>query len=138
MEVVHERCCGLDVHKEVVVARALTSDIVGSDGQPKAVLRRFGTMTEDLLALAAWLAERGVAQVAMEGTGVYRRPVWNILEEAGGLELLPVNAHHTKAVPGRKADSKDAPWLAELPRRGLVRGSSVPDWAQREPRELTR
>jgi transposase len=138
MEVVNERCAGLDVHKKVVVACALTPDEVGADGQPTPVLRRFGTMTEDLVALAGWLAERGVVRVAMESTGVYWQPVWNILEEVGGFEPLLVNAHHIKAVPGRKTDVKDAQWLAELLRHGLVGASFVPDRAQRELRELTR
>ena len=138
MEVVNERCAGLDVHKKVIVACALTPDAVGRGGRPKPVLARFGTMTEDLAALSGWLAERGVVQVAMESTGVYWQPVWNILEEAGGFELLLVNAHHIKAVPGRKTDVNDAQWLAELLRHGLVRASFVPDRAQRELRELTR
>jgi transposase len=138
MEVVNERCAGLDVHKKVVVACALTPDEVGADGQPTPVLRRFGTMTEDLVALAGWLAERGVVRVAMESTGVHWQPVWNILEEVGGFEPLLVNAHHIKAVPGRKTDVKDAQWLAELLRHGLVGASFVPDRAQRELRELTR
>jgi len=138
VEVVNERCAGLDVPKKVVVACVLTPEEVGPSGQPKPVLRRFGTMTEDLVALAAWLAERGAVQVAMESTGVYWQPVWNILEEAGGFALLLVNAHHIKAVPGRKTDVKDAQWLAELLRHGLVRASFVPDRAQRELRELTR
>jgi transposase len=138
MEVVNARCAGLDVHKKVIVACALTPEMVGRDGQPKPALARFGTMTEDLVALARWLAERGVVQVAMESTGVYWQPVWNILEEAGEFELLLVNARHIKAVPGRKTDVKDAQWLAELLRHGLVRASFVPDRAQRELRELTR
>jgi transposase len=121
-----------------VVACALTPDTVGADGQPTPVLRRFGTMTRDLLELAAWLAEQGVAQVAMESTGVFWQPIWNILEEVDQFELVLVNAHHIKAVPGRKTDIKDAQWLAELLRHGLVRGSFVPDRAQRELRELTR
>lgn len=138
MEVVNGRCAGLDVHKKVVVACVLTPDEVRADGQPRPVLKRFGTMTEDLVGLAGWLAERGAVQVAMESTGVYWQPVWNILEEHGGFEVLLVNAHHIKAVPGRKTDVKDAQWLAELLRHGLVRASFVPDRAQRELRELTR
>lgn len=138
MEVVHARCAGLDVHKKIVVACVLTPDKVGADGQPQPVLRRFGTMTAELQELAAWLAEQGVQQVAMESTGVYWQPVWNILEEVGLFALVLVNAHHIKAVPGRKTDIKDAQWLAELLRHGLVRGSFVPDRAQRELRELTR
>ncbi len=138
MEVVNPRCAGLDVHKKLVVACALTSNAVKADGQPQPELARFGTMTQDLRELARWLAERGVVQVAMESTGVYWQPIWNILEEHGGFELLLVNAHHIKAVPGRKTDVKDAQWLAELLRHGLVRASFVPDRAQRELRELTR
>jgi transposase len=95
-------------------------------------------MTEDLEALADWLREAGCVQVAMESTGVYWQPVWNILEEVGGFELLLVNARHVKIVPGRKTDVNDAEWLADLVRHGLVRGSYVPDRAQRELRELTR
>jgi transposase len=138
MEVVHARCAGLDVHKQSVVACVLTPDVVGAGGQPRPVLRRFSATTAELEALARWLADRGVRQVAMESTGVYWQPVWNILEEHGGFELLLVNAHHIKAVPGRKTDIKDAQWLAELLRHGLVRGSYVPERAQRELRELTR
>lgn len=138
MEVVYARCAGLDVHKKVVVACALTPERVRADGQPQPVLRRFGTMTGELQELAAWLAEQGVQTVAMESTGVYWQPVWNILEEVGLFDLVLVNAHHIKAVPGRKTDIRDAQWLAELLRHGLVRGSFVPDRAQRELRELTR
>ena len=135
MAVVYARCAGLDVHKKRVVACAI---VPGADGRAERTVRRFGTMTEDLVALAAWLAERAVAHVAMESTGVYWQPVWNILEEHGGFELLLVNARHIKAVPGRKTDVRDSEWLAELLRHGLVRGSYVPDRAQRELRELTR
>ena len=138
MDVVHARCAGLDVHKKLVVACALTPERVGANGQPAPVIRRFGTMTGELQELAAWLAEQGVQQVAMESTGVYWQPVWNILEEVGLFELLLVNARHIKAVPGRKTDVKDAQWLAELLRHGLVKASFVPDRAQRELRELTR
>ena len=139
MQVVHERCAGLDVHKKVIVACGLTPEVVDeATGQPRPQVARFGTMTEDLVALAGWLVERGITTVAMESTGVYWQPVWNILEEAGGFALLLVNAQHIKAVPGRKTDVQDAQWLAELLRHGLVRGSFVPDRAQRELRELTR
>jgi transposase len=138
MEVVNERCAGLDVHKKLIVACALTPAAVGRGGQPTPVVARFGTMTEELVALARWLAERGVVQVAMESTGVYWQPIWNILEEVGGFELVLVNARHIKAVPGRKTDVNDAHWLADLLRHGLVRASFVPDRAQRELREVTR
>ena len=135
MEVVIERCAGLDVHKKSVTACAI---VPGAEGRPVREVRRFGTMTDDLLALGDWLAARAVTQVAMESTGVYWQPVWNILEERGGWELLLVNARHIKAVPGRKTDVRDSEWLAELTRHGLVRGSYVPDRAQRELREVTR
>jgi transposase len=133
MRVVHERCCGLDVHKKVVAACVLTP---GERGAARKEQRAFGTMTEDLERLAAWLTERGVTHVAMESTGSYWKPVWNVLEERFALVLA--NAQHVKRVPGRKTDVKDAEWLAELLRHGLVQGSFVPDRAQRELRELTR
>ena len=135
MDVVIERCAGLDVHKKSVTACAI---VPGADGRPERTVRRFGTMTADLEGLADWLAGRAVTHVALESTGVYWQPVWNVLEERGGWELLLVNARHVKAVPGRKTDVRDSEWLAELTRHGLVRGSYVPDRAQRELRELTR
>lgn len=129
MKVVYERCCGLDVHKKTVVACAITPE-----GQE---VRTFGTMTNDLLQLADWLAGKGVTHVAMESTGVYWKPVYNLLEGLG-MTLLVVNAHHIKAVPGRKTDVKDAEWIADLLRHGLVRGSHIPDRPQRELQELVR
>jgi transposase len=133
MDVVYARCCGLDVHKQTVVACLLTP---GAKGRPQKAVRTFGTMTEDLLALSDWLTAAGCTQVVMESTGVYWKPVWNLLE--GSFELLLVNAQHVKQVPGRKTDVKDAEWLADLLRHGLLRGSFVPDQPQRELRELTR
>jgi len=135
MDVLYTHCCGLDVHKREVVACLV---VPGADGRATKTIRRCWTMTEDLEALADWLREAGCVQVAMESTGVYWQPVWNILEEVGGFELLLVNARHVKIVPGRKTDVNDAEWLADLVRHGLVRGSYVPDRAQRELRELTR
>jgi transposase len=133
MDVVHERCCGLDVHKQTVVACV----IVQSSGRmPQREVRTFGTMTADLLELADWLNDSRVTHVAMESTGVYWKPVWNLLE--GQVELLLVNAHHVKQVPGRKTDVKDCEWLADLLRHGLLRASFVPPRPQRELRELTR
>jgi transposase len=129
VEVVHERCCGLDVHKASVTACVLSSQ--------RRETRTFGTMTDELLRLAAWLQEEQVTHVAMESTGVYWKPIHNILE-GGQLELLVVNARHVKAVPGRKTDVKDAEWLADLLRHGLLRASFVPDRQQRELRELVR
>jgi transposase len=98
----------------------------------------FGTMTADLERLAAWLAARGITDVVMEATGVYWKPIYNVLEQHGGFRLVVGNAEHLKAVPGRKTDVKDAVWLARLLRHGLVRSSFIPDREQRELRELTR
>lgn len=133
MDVMHACCAGLDVHKDTVFACILTSTGAGA---PQRQLRSFGTTTPALLALGDWLAAAGVTHVAMESTGVYWKPVWNLLEER--FALLLVNAQHVKAVPGRKRDDTDSVWLAQLLRHGLVRASYVPDRAQRELRELTR
>jgi transposase len=133
MEVVNERCCGLDVHKQTVVACVI---VPGKGRQPHKEIRTFGTMTADLLALADWLSDYRVTHVAMESTGVYWKGIWNLLE--GQVELLLVNAHHVKQVPGRKTDVKDCEWLADLLRHGLLRPSFVPARPQRELRELTR
>ena len=108
MDVMYERCCGLDVHKRTVVACLLIS---GKQGAPQKEVRTFGTMTADVLALGAWLAAAGCTHVAMEGTGVYWLPIWNLLEDR--FTLLLVNARHVKTVPGRKTDVKDAEWLAD-------------------------
>jgi transposase len=133
MDVVHARCCGLDVHKRTVVACLLTS---ASGGEPSKEVRTFGAMTDDLLRLADWLTSVGCTHVAMESTGVYWKPVYNLLE--GAVEVLVVNARHIKAVPGRKTDVKDCEWIAELLRHGLLHPSFIPDRPQRELRELTR
>jgi transposase len=133
MEVVYARCCGIDVHKRSVTACCLTP---GASGQPQRQVRTFETMTDGLLALGDWLASLGVTHVAMESTGVYWKPLWNLFEAE--FTLLLVNAQHVKAVPGRKTDVGDAEWLAELLRHGLLRGSFVPDRPARELRELTR
>jgi transposase len=133
MEVLYPRCCGLDIHKKTVVACLITAE---AGQQPVKVIRTFRTMTVDLLALADWLHTAACTHVAMESTGVYWRPIYNLLE--GLCELLVVNAQHIKAVPGRKTDIKDAEWIAELLRHGLLRGSFIPAKAQRQLRELTR
>jgi len=133
VEVVHRRCCGLDVHKKSVVACVLLSD---PSGPPQREVRTFGTFTHEVLALADWLAEQQVTHIALESTGVYWKPIWNLLEDR--FALLLVNPRHIKAVPGRKTDVHDAEWLAELLRHGLLTPSFVPDRAQRELRELTR
>jgi len=128
MDTFHLRCCGLDVHKKSVVACAITPE--GRE------TRTFRTMTGDLLTLADWLRERGVSQVAMESTGVFWKPVYNLLEDE--FTVMVVNAAHIKTVPGRKTDVKDAEWIAELLQHGLLRASFIPDRPQRELRELTR
>ena len=133
MDVVYERCAGLDVHKQTVVACVLGP---GATGAVVKEVRSFGTMTADLLELADWLAQHQVTDVAMEATGVYWRPVWNLLEEQ--FHLLLANPQHIKAVPGRKTDVRDAEWIAELLRHGLIQGSFIPDRPHRELRELTR
>jgi transposase len=133
MEVLYSRCAGVDVHKKTVVVCRI---IPGPDGKPLKEIRTFTTMTRDLLALSDWLTEGGVTHVAMESTGVYWKPVYNLLE--GNFTLLLVNAAHIQQVPGRKSDVKDCAWIADLLRHGLLKGSFVPDRFQRELRELTR
>lgn len=132
MEVIYPRCCGLDIHKESISACVLIKE----PGKREKHLARFGTMTSDLLKLGDWLRSWGVKRVAMESTGVYWKPIWNILEDEFELELI--NAQHIKQVPGRKTDTKDCEWIAELLQHGLVRASFVPAQAQRDLRELTR
>jgi transposase len=135
MDVVHGRCAGLDVHKKTVVACVLRSV---QQGMVDKEVRTFGTMLTDLETLSDWLVECGCTHVAMEATGVFWKPIYNVLEQRSELELLVVNAHHLKTVPGRKTDVKDAEWIATLVRHGLVRASLIPDRHQRELRELTR
>jgi transposase len=132
MHVLYPRCCGIDVHKATLSACIL---IHGPDGKERH-LHRFGTMTRDVTELANWLRSHGVQIVAMESTGVYWKPIWNLLE--GQLELMLVNAQHIKAVPGRKTDIKDCEWIAELLQHGLLRGSFVPPEQIRELRDLNR
>ena len=128
MRVVHERCCGLDVHKRSVVACVMTPE--------DQKTRTFGTTTRQLMALADWLGEMEVTHVAMESTGVFWKPVVNLMEDR--FTVWVVNAHHIKAVPGRKTDVKDAEWIADLLRHGLLRPSFIPERSQRELRELVR
>ena len=133
MQVIYACCCGLDVHKKIIAACVLVCD---EQGRKRKEIRSFGTMTQDLLALTDWLRTLEVTHVAMESTGVYWKPVWNILE--GHFELLLVNAQHIKAVPGRKTDARDCEWIAELLQHGLLKASFVPPPAIRELRDLTR
>ena len=133
MEVLYPRCCGLDVHEKTVMACVVVS---GDGPVPRKETRTFTTMLPDLRALSAWLTAEQVTHVAMESTGVYWKPIWNVLEPR--FTLLLVNPGHVKAVPGRKTDVKDAEWLADLLRHGLLRASFVPEPEQRELRDLTR
>jgi len=128
MERVHERCAGLDVHKKTVVACRVA--------QQQREVRSFGTTTDELLALADWLRAAGVTHVAMESTGVYWKPIYNILESE--FEVLVVNAQPMKHVPGRKTDINDAQWLAQWLEHGLLSASFVPEAPQRAVRELVR
>jgi transposase len=136
MEVIVDRCAGLDVHKDTVMACVRGW---ASDGRRRVdEVREFATFTASLRALREWLAEMGVSQVAMEATGVYWRPVWAMLEPLADVELLLVNAAHVKNLPGRKTDVADAAWLAQLLECGLLRGSFVPPPEIAELRDLTR
>ena len=132
MEVIYKRCCGLDVHKEIVVACLL----IREGGKVLKEIRTFLTMTVDLVVLHDWLKARQVTHVAMESTGIYWRPVFNLLEE--DFTVLLVNAAHIKAVPGRKTDVKDCEWIADLLSHGLLRGSFIPPEPIRDLRDLTR
>lgn len=133
MQVVHLRCAGLDVHKKSVVAAVR---LLSADGTFTTHVRTFGTTTAALLDLVAWLLTLEVTHVAMESTGEFWKPVYNLLE--GSLTVLVVNAAHIKYVPGRKTDVKDAEWIAELLAHGLLRPSFVPPAPQRALRDLTR
>jgi transposase len=133
IQALYPHCCGLDVHKESVVACVRH---LRADGTAVEQVRAFGAMTRDLLALADWLAAEGVTHVAMESTGVYWKPVWNLLEDRFTVWL--VNARHVKNVPGRKTDVKDCQWIAPLLQHGLLKPSFVPGRPQRELRDLTR
>ncbi len=133
MEVIYPRCAGLDVHKKVVVACRIHTH---ADGQKVTETQTFGTTTGELLRLLDWIQEWECSHVAMESTGEYWKPAYNLLE--GQVEILLVNARHVKNVPGRKTDVKDAEWIADLLRHGLLKGSFVPPQAQRELRDLTR
>lgn len=133
MEVIHRRCGGLDVHKDTVVANVR----LASGAKVTREVRTFETTTSQLLSLLTWLTEKGCTHVAMEATGVYWKPVWNILSD-GGFELILANAAHIKNVPGRKTDVSDAAWIADLLAHGLIRSSFVPEQEIQELRELMR
>jgi transposase len=133
MDTLYACCAGLDVHKKTVVACVRRRE---PDGRVSSQTRTFGTMTGPLIALADWLDAEGVSHVAMESTGVYWQPVFHLLE--GRFEILLVNAHHIKQVPGRKTDVKDAEWIAQLLQCGLLRSSFIPPPPIRELRDRTR
>ena len=133
MRIIHDKVAGWDVHKKVVVAAIIVKQ---EDGSWLEETRSFGTMTADLLALSDWLLLHGVIPVAMESTGDYWKPVFNILEN--NFEVMVVNAQHISKVPGRKTDQGDAQWIAELLQYGLLKASFIPPLGQRELRELTR
>jgi transposase len=132
MQIVYARCAGLDVHKKTVVACLLFPE----HGQQRKERQTFSTMTPDLVRLRDWLKEHDCTCVAMESTGVFWKPIYNLLE--GHLEVLVVNAQHLKAVAGRKTDVKDAEWIADLLQHGLLRPSFIPPAWQRRLRDLTR
>jgi transposase len=133
MDVLHACCAGLDVHKRTVVACVRRVDPAGKVSKN---IKTFATMTRDLLDLADWLGAQGVTTIAMESTGTYWKPVFNILESR--FKVVLVNAHHIKQVPGRKTDVKDSEWIAQLLQHGLLRASFIPPLATRELRDLTR
>ena len=133
MELLHQRCAGIDVHKQTVVAAVRLAEA----GKVISEVRTFATTTTGLLALSEWLCENGCTHVAMEATGVYWKPVWHVLSD-GELQLVLANAAHVKNVPGRKTDVGDAAWLADLLAHGLIRASFVPDGQTQELRALLR
>jgi transposase len=136
MDVIFPACAGLDVHKRSVMACRITPDPTGQQVEGLVELKEFTTLTRDLLALSDWLAEVGVTHVAMESTGEYWKPIFNLLE--GNYQVFLVNATHVKRVPGRKTDKADAQWLARLMRYGLLQASFIPPQGQRDLRDLTR
>jgi transposase len=133
MEVITERCCGIDVHKKTIVVCLM---IGRPHEKPTSTIKTFSTMTRDLLACKDWLESEGCTHVAMESTGVYWKPVFNILEDS--MQIILANARHIKNVPGRKTDVKDCEWIAQLLRHGLIKGSFIPPRPIRELRDLTR
>jgi len=129
MQTVYERCCGIDVHKKLIVACFRNGN--------KAEIRKFDTLTSSIKELGNWLLDNNCQMVAMESTGAYWKPIYNILELLS-LDVIVVNAHHMKSVPGRKTDVKDAEWIADLLQHGLLKASYIPDREQRELREIVR
>jgi transposase len=133
MRIVHQTCAGMDVHKKDVKVCLVTHD---HQGQRQEEVRTFRTLTRDILAMRAWLQAQGCTVIAIESTGVYWKPIFNVLE--GDFTVLLVNPAHIKQVPGRKTDVKDGRWVAELLEHGLLRGSFLPPVEIRDLRDLTR
>src|ERR671933_1843399 len=133
MDIIYTHVAGRDIHKKTVVACVVTP---GVRGTPQKETHPFGTMTQDLLALADWLTSKGVTHIAVESTGEFWKPVYQILEAS--FTVWVVNAQHIKTVPGRKTDVKDAEWIADLLRHGLLKASFIPPLPQRDLRDLTR
>jgi len=133
MKAIIERCAGIDVGKKIILVCLLTGK---AHEEPERTVKTFSTMTKDLLTCKDWLESEGCTHVAMESTGVYWKPIFNILEES--MEVILANARHIKNVPGRKTDVKDCQWIAELLRHGLIRGSFIPPREIRDLRDLTR
>ena len=117
MDKIYDICCGIDVHKKILVCCFLQGS--------KREIREFGATTDEILELSNWLSDGNCEAVAMESTASYWKPLYNILE-ANGLNAIVVNASHIKAVPGRKTDVKDAEWIAELLQHGLLQPSYIP------------
>jgi transposase len=134
MDVLYPYCAGIDVHKKTISVCVLTP---GAHSKAQPQIRECGTTTRELLELADWLLQNQVTHIGMESTGVYWKPIWNILE-AAGFTLTLANAQHVKNVPGKKTDTADCVWLAQLLRHGLLPGSFVPEASLRELRDLTR
>src|SRR5678809_1534723 len=133
MEILYECCAGIDVHKETVSVCVMRS---GAAGTPEKEVQQFGTTTGELRQLSDWLREEGVTHAAMESTGVYWKPVFNVLES--NCELILVNARHIRQVPGRKTDQADCIWITSLLRHGLLEASFVPSMEIRQLRDLCR
>src|SRR5436309_2172776 len=133
MEILYPRCAAIDVHKRTAVASVGWLD---EQGQRHRQTRTFATMTADIERLRRWLGEHGVTHVAMESTGVYWKPLFNLLE--GQCVVVLANAAHVKAVPGRKTDVRDSEWLLDLMQHGLIQGSFIPPAPIRALRDLTR
>jgi transposase len=133
MEAIIERCCGIDVHKKTITVCLM----IGAAGESaRTTIKTFSTLTPDLLACRDWLIAEGCTHAVLESTGVYWKPLFNVLEDA--IEVVLANARHVKNVPGRKTDVKDCEWLAQLLRHGLIKGSFIPPKPVRQLRDLTR